>query len=88
MVGLVHPDGLRGRTAQATVPDMFGRHRTDQRHDFATVVDAVHERLARSKVARRTNPPRVSPVHLRCRLAAPASAGLRARLERPRLGTA
>jgi hypothetical protein len=67
---------------------MFGRHRTDPHHDLATVVDALHERLARSMVTRRTNPPRVSPVHLRCRLAAPVSVGLRARLERPRLGTA
>jgi hypothetical protein len=67
---------------------MFGRHRTDPHHDVAMIVAAVHERLARSMVARRTDPPRVSPVHLRCRLGAPVSAGLRERLERPRLGTA
>lgn len=87
-MGLVHSDGLRRRTAAATVPHMFGRHRTDPHHDFATVVDAFHERLAGSLVTHRTDPPRVSPLHLRDRLAAPVSAGLRERLERPRLGTA
>ena len=81
-------DGLRGRTRAASVPDMFGRHRTDPHHDLATVVDAFHERLAGSMVTFRTDPPRVSPHHLRDRLAAPVSAGLRERLERPRLGTA
>jgi hypothetical protein len=88
-VGLVHSDGLRGRTAPATVPDMFGRHRTDPHHDLATVADAFHERLAGSMVTHRTDPlRRVSPLHLRDRLAPPVSAGLRERLERPRLGTA
>lgn len=86
--GLVHSDGLRGRTAAASVPDMFGRHRTDPHHDLATVVDAFHERLARSMVTHRTDPPRVSPLGLRNRLAGPASVGLRERIERPRLGTA
>jgi len=88
-VGLVHSDGLRGRTGPGTVPDMFGRHRTHHDHDLATVVNAFHERLAGSMVTRRTDPPRrINPLHLRDRLAAPASAGLRARLERPGLGAA
>jgi hypothetical protein len=83
---LVHSDGLRGRTAPATVPDMFGRHRTNPHRDL---VDAFHEQLAGSLVTRRTDPARrVNPIHLRDRLAAPVSAGLRERLERPRLGTA
>ena len=81
-------DGLRGRTTRASVPDMFGRHRTDPHHDLAAVVDAFHERLARSTVTHRTDPPRVNPLRLRDRLASPASAGLRERIERPRLGTA
>ena len=85
---LVHSDGLRRRTTDPSVPDMLGRHRTDPHHDAATVVDAFHERLAGSMVTFRTDPPRVSPHHLRDRLAAPVSAGLRERLERPRLGTA
>jgi hypothetical protein len=85
----VHSDGLRGRTAPATVPDMLGRHRTNPHHDLARVADAFHERLAGSLVTHRTDPPRrVSPLLLRDRLAAPVSAGLRERLERPRLGTA
>jgi hypothetical protein len=88
-VGLVHSDGLRGRTAPATVPDMFGRHRTNPHHDRTKVADAFHERLAGSMVTHRTDPPRrVSPLHLRDRLATPVSAGLRERLERPRLGAA
>jgi hypothetical protein len=87
--GLVHSDGLRGRTAPATVPNMFGRHRTDPHHDLATVAEAFHERLAGSMVTHRTDPlRRVSPLHLRDRLASPVSAGRRERLERPRLGTA
>ena len=81
-------DGLRRRTGAASVPDMFGRHRTDPHHDLDTVVDAFHERLARSMVAHRTDPPRVSPLRLRDRLAGPATAGLRERIERPRLGAA
>ena len=89
LVGLVHSDGLRRRTGPATVPDMFGRHRTNHDHDLATVVNAFHERLAGSMVTRRTDPPRrINPLHQRDRLAAPASAGLRARLERPGLGAA
>ncbi|HEX5825174.1 MAG TPA: hypothetical protein VFY18_12005 [Candidatus Limnocylindrales bacterium] len=67
---------------------MFGRHRTDPQHDLAPVVDAFHDRLAGSLVTHRTDPPRVSPLHLRDRLAAPVSAGLRERLERRRLGAA
>ena len=82
----MHSDGLRGRTAKATVPDMFGRHRT---HPHRDLIDAFHEQLAGSLVTRRTDPARrVNPLHLRDRLAAPASAGLRERLGRPRLGTA
>jgi hypothetical protein len=82
-------DGLRGRTGQRTFPDMFRRHRTHLDHDLATVVNAFHERLAASLVTGRTDPSRrVSPLHLRDRLATPVSAGLRERLERPRLGTA
>ena len=86
--GLVHLDGLHERTGRRTVPDMFGRHRTDLDRDLARVVDAFHERLAGSLVTRRTDPPRVDPLHLRDRLATPVSAGLRDRLARPRLGTA
>jgi hypothetical protein len=67
---------------------MLGRHRTIPHHDHTIVVDAFHERLARSMVTDRTDPPRVSPHHLRDRLASPVSAGLRERLARPRLGTA
>jgi hypothetical protein len=82
-------DGLRGSTGGRTFPDMFGRHRTHLDHDLAMVVNAFHERLAGSLVTGRTDPPRrVSPLHLRDRLATPVSAGLRERLERPRLGTA
>jgi len=82
-------DGLRGRTGRRTVPDMFGRHRTQLDQDLETVVNAFHERLAGSMVTGRTDPPyRVSPQNLRDRLATPVSAGLRERLERPRLGTA
>ena len=84
----MHLDGLHGRTAAASVPDMFGRHRTHPHHDLATVTDAFHERLSHSMMAHRTDPPRVSPLLLRDRLAGPASAGLRERLGRPRLGTA
>jgi hypothetical protein len=67
---------------------MFGRHRTDHDQDLATVVNAFHDRLAGSMVTLRTDPPRVDPHRLRDRLAGPVSAGLRERLERPRLGTA
>jgi len=81
-------DGLRERTGGPTVPDMIGRHRTNLDRDLATVVDAFHERLAGSLVTRRSDPPRVDPLQLRDRLATPASAGLRERLARPRLGTA
>ena len=86
--GLVHLDGLHERTGQRTVPDMFGRHRTDLDHDLATVVDAFYERLTGSLMTHRTDRPRVDPIHLRHRLATPVSAGLRDRLARPRLGTA
>ena len=84
----MHLDGLHGRTAAATVPDMFARHRTDLDRDLATVVDAFHERLAGSLVKQRTDPPRVDPLNIRDRLATAGSAGLRERLARPRLGTA
>jgi len=68
---------------------MIGRHRTHQDHDLATVVDAFHERLARSMVTGRSGPPRqVSSLLLRDRLAMPASAGLRERLLEPDLRTA
>jgi hypothetical protein len=67
---------------------MFGRHRTDQVHDLTTVVAVYHERLGRSTMTRRTDPPRIDPLHLRDRLAVPVSAGLRERFERPRLRTA
>ena len=68
---------------------MFTRHRTTHEHDVKWVVNAFNERLARTTVTSRTDPPvRVSPVQLRDRLAAPATIGLRDRLARPRLGTA
>jgi hypothetical protein len=82
-------DGLHGRTGRRTVPDMIGRHRTHLDHDLATVVNAFNERLAGSTVTRRTDPPRqVSPLYLRDRLAMPASAGLRERLQQSALRTA
>jgi hypothetical protein len=82
-------DGLHGRTGRRTVPDMIGRHRTHQDHDLATVVNAFHERLAGSTVTRRPDPPRqVNPSRLRDRLAMPASAGLRERLQQSALRTA
>jgi hypothetical protein len=67
---------------------MLGRHRTHPHHDLATVTDAFHERLSRTLMTHLTDPPRVSPLLVRDRLAGPAPAGLRERLGRPRLGTA
>jgi histidine ammonia-lyase len=64
---------------------MFGRHRTHQQRDLATVANAFHERLAGSMVTQRQDQERVDPIYLRTRLAGPASAGLRERLARPRL---
>ena len=76
-------DGLSGRTARRTVPDMFRRHRTHPDRDPASVVGAFHERLALSLVTARTDPPRMDCHDLRDRLGAQAGGGLRARLDRP-----
>jgi hypothetical protein len=52
---------LLARTGRRTVPHMFGRHRTAPDRDLAVVAQAFHERLARSMVIGRTDPPRVDP---------------------------
>jgi hypothetical protein len=75
---------LPARTGRRSVPDMFKRHRTDPDREFASVVNAFHDRLAGSMVTVRTDPPRVDPSNLRGRLGTPA-VGLRARMDR-RLG--
>jgi hypothetical protein len=62
---------------------MFGRHHTTPDHELAAVADAFHERLARSAVTDRTDPPRIDPRDLRDRLSAAPAIGLRARLDRP-----
>jgi len=60
---------------------MFRRHRTDQDREIASVVSAFNDRLARSLVTTRTDPPRVDPRNLRGRLGTPA-VGLRDRMDR------
>ena len=74
--------GLPARTGRRTVPDMFGRHRTTTDQDLAAMAEAFHERLARSAVSRRTDPPRIDSANLRDRLGGSTTIGLRKRLDR------
>jgi hypothetical protein len=65
-----------------TVPDMFRRHRTRPTHDISSVALAFHGRLAGLLAAPAIDRPAVDGPEARTRLAAPASPGLRDRIER------
>lgn len=61
---------------------MFRRHRTDPNRDISSVVVAFHGRLAGMLATPPAARPTVDRPDLRMRLAAPATAGLRDRLDR------
>ena len=61
---------------------MFARHRTAPDRELAAARDAFRERLERTMVTHRTEPPRIDARNLRQRLGGTASVGLRERLDR------
>jgi hypothetical protein len=76
----VQTTGLPARTTRRTVPDMFTRHRTGPDRSTDALAESFHDRLARSLLTHRTDPPRIDGRDLRERLGG-SRGGLRERLD-------